>query len=453
MCMACTILCCFVGNVILLSALVLTESLGRTEVKGEIPDEKWGYVTVRPHAHMFWWLYGGQTTLEERLKFPLVIWLQGGPGASGCGFGNFEEIGPLDVNLKPRNTTWLKKANLLFIDNPVGTGYSYVTDNKAFTTNVSQIAEDLLTLLKNFMDVMPVFKNIPLYIFSESYGGKMTAAFGWRLYEAVRDWEINCRFDGVALGDSSISAADSVITWGPYLYQFNLLDQQSYEKVMNIAEQTVNAVKAEQYLKATQLSVATGDVIAAQTDNVNVYNVLKHNSAPLPTMVKSTGNRYLDQLYMKHVAIYEADPLTQLMNGPIKEKLGIPANVTWGGQSSLVFAYQSIEFMKPVTEQVGKLLVNAVPVVVYQGQLDMICNTAGAEQWIKKLNWPGLNKFLQAKRKPLYVKGDVTRNTAAFLKEYSYLKLYYIMKAGHMVPSDAGEMALEMLGQVINTQP
>ena len=451
--MACRILCCFVGNVIILSALVLTEPLGRTEVKEEIPDEKWGYVTVRPHAHMFWWLYGGQTTAKERLKFPLVIWLQGGPGGSGCGFGNFEEIGPLDVNLKPRNTTWLKKANLLFIDNPVGTGYSYVTDNKAFTTNVSQIAEDLLTLLKNFMDVMPVFKNIPLYIFSESYGGKMTAAFGYRLYEAVRDGEINCRFDGVALGDSWISPVDSVITWGPYLYQFNLLDQQSLGKVMNIAEQTVNAVKAEQYLKATQLWGTTEVIIAAQTDNVNVYNVLKHNSPAFPTIVKSTGNRYLDQLYMKHVAIYEADPLTQLMNGPIKEKLGIPANVTWGGQSSLVFAYQSIEFMKPVTEQVGKLLVNAVPVVVYQGQLDMICDTPGAEQWIKKLNWPGLAKFLQATRKPLYVKGDITKNTAAFLKEYSHLKLYYIMKAGHMVPSDAGEMALEMLGQVINTQP
>jgi len=32
---------------------------------------------------------------------------QGGPGASSTGFGNFVEIGPLDVNLAPRNTTWV----------------------------------------------------------------------------------------------------------------------------------------------------------------------------------------------------------------------------------------------------------------------------------------------------------------------------------------------------------
>lgn len=36
-------------------------------------------------------------------------------GASGVGYGNFEEVGPLDVKLKPRNSTWLRKADLLFV--------------------------------------------------------------------------------------------------------------------------------------------------------------------------------------------------------------------------------------------------------------------------------------------------------------------------------------------------
>lgn len=36
-------------------------------------------------------------------------------GASGVGIGNFEEVGPLDTGLKPRNSTWLKKADLLFV--------------------------------------------------------------------------------------------------------------------------------------------------------------------------------------------------------------------------------------------------------------------------------------------------------------------------------------------------
>ena len=103
-----------------------------------IPDEEWGYVNVRKNAYTFWWLYGAQTSdPSQRLSKPLVMWLQGGPGGSSTGFGNFEELGPLTVDLKPRNTTWLRAANVLFVDNPVGTGYSYVTDKSAFTTNIT----------------------------------------------------------------------------------------------------------------------------------------------------------------------------------------------------------------------------------------------------------------------------------------------------------------------------
>ena len=103
-----------------------------------IPDERWGYVTVRADAHMFWWLYGAVTEEpSERLSKPLIMWLQGGPGASSTGYGNFEELGPLTVNLTPRNTSWTRAANVLFVDNPVGSGFSYVTKVSALTTNVS----------------------------------------------------------------------------------------------------------------------------------------------------------------------------------------------------------------------------------------------------------------------------------------------------------------------------
>lgn len=56
---------------------------------------------------MFWWLYFTTADVESKYDRPLVIWLQGGPGASSTGYGNFEEIGPLDLNLKQRNNSWV----------------------------------------------------------------------------------------------------------------------------------------------------------------------------------------------------------------------------------------------------------------------------------------------------------------------------------------------------------
>jgi len=49
-------------------------------------------------------------------------------------------------------------ANVLFIDNPVGTGYSYVTHDSAYTKDVHQIAQDLMTTITAFLQQLPDFQ-------------------------------------------------------------------------------------------------------------------------------------------------------------------------------------------------------------------------------------------------------------------------------------------------------
>ena len=156
----------------------------------EIPDsleESWGYVDVRPKAHQFWWFM--KTPCSNANNRPIIIWLQGGPGGSGTGYGNFMEIGPLDNNLIPRNYTWLKEASLIFIDSPVGAGFSYVDDESAFTTTVYEVADDLVVTLAEISTMLKA-KHYnsstlpPIFVFSESYGGKVAPVFGAKIVEA-----------------------------------------------------------------------------------------------------------------------------------------------------------------------------------------------------------------------------------------------------------------------------
>ena len=105
--------------------------------------------------------------------------------------------------------------------------------------------------------------------------------------------------------------------------------------------------------------------------------------------------------------------------------------------------------MKPVIKTVSKLINYGLRVVVFQGQLDLICSTPAAETWIRKLDWPKLQHYLAIPRKALYVRGK-GKQTQAFLKSYENFSLYYIMNAGHMVPYDNGDMALEMVKQVLH---
>ena len=408
-----------------------------------IPNETWNYVTVRPNARIFWWFYGAHD--QQRDKLPLVLWLQGGPGASGTGFGNFEEIGPLYQNSTARKTTWIQKTNVLFIDSPVGAGFSYVTDPVAYTRNVTQIADDLLVVFKAFLKNLTIFEDAPFYIFGESYGGKMAAEFGQRLYETIERKEIKCNFKGVALGDSWISPVDSILSWGKYLYQYSLLDTQDLRAVQSSAGQVVNYFDQGLYKKSTAYWSKTRDLVSLFTDNVNVYNVLQHNASPF-----RNSNDIIERLYDRHLAVYYQNNLKSFMNTVIRKKLGIiPDNVTWGSQATDTFNYQSEDFMKPAIKAVDYLISKGLKIIVYQGQFDMLCNTAGAEKWTSKLQWSGLQGFNYATRKPLYIDGKIGQ-TQAFLKSFKNFSFYFVMNAGLMVPLDNGEMALKMLEEIIN---
>lgn len=397
-------------------------------------NEAWGYVNVRPDAYMFWWMYYTNISTDYASQ-PLVIWLQGGPGSSSSGYGNFMEIGPLDVNLKPRNETWLKKANLLFIDNPVGAGYSYVTNKSALATTNKQIALDLVTTLSSVLQTVSEFQKAPLYIFSESYGGKMTVDFALELSKAIKSKNITCNFKGIALGDSWISPLDSVSTWGPYLYATSLLDGTGVQNLKPYVADIDKSLSSGQFKHATDMFSQLQDAIGNYTHSVDWYNILK-DEGPITSnksVNKFPENHRLYKLFNRHVEPFHGDKLSELMNGKIREKLhNIPKNVTWGGQSSDVFEALSEDFMKPVIDSVDALLINEsyISVNVYTGQLDLIVDTMGTLRWVDKLKWPGLKGFLKAQKKSINF--SQTR-TGGFVKSFKQFSFFWILKAGHMV--------------------
>ncbi|KAK7507841.1 hypothetical protein BaRGS_00000806, partial [Batillaria attramentaria] len=370
----------------------------------------------------------------------------GGPGGSGTGFGNFGEIGPLDVSLQPRNTTWLSTASLLFIDNPVGTGFSYAETDDAFTTDVHMIALDLLTTFSTFLTVNTEMQDVPFYIFSESYGGKMTAAFSQVLWEAVQSKKVKCDFRGFAMGDSWISPIDSVYSWGPYLYVNSLVDRTQLAQLNDTAKKVADLADAGKWKESTAEWGVLEDLVESTTSGVNFYNIQQWGGEGRSKGLAGPDTTVWERVYQRHVGVYQAPDLNKLMNGPIREKLKIiPANVTWGGQSGKVFEFQRADFMKPVIDIVDNLIMKtSLSVVVYSGQLDLIVDNLGTEAWVYRLS--NSDKFRAAKKEPIKIKGI----PQAFVKTAGNFQYYWILAAGHMVPADNGPAGLEMVQQILN---
>ncbi|KAH8505744.1 hypothetical protein H0E87_012813 [Populus deltoides] len=425
-------------------------------------SEQWGYVEVRPKAHLFWWHYKSPYRVEDPTKpWPIILWLQGGPGGSGVAFGNFLEIGPLDGNLNPRNSTWLLKADLLFVDSPVATGFSYVEDEALVVRSDEDAAADLTALLKELFNGNETLQKSPLYIFAESYGGKFAATLGVSALKAIEAGELKLQLGGVALGDSWISPEDFVFTWGPLLKDLSRMNSNGLNSSNSLAVKIQQQLAEGKYEDATSTWRELEDVVFSNSNNVDFYNfLLDYVNDPVigSTTQESKGfvaadrySRYLStKMYPSpgSTGVRSTVNLYDLMNGPIRQKLKIiPENVTWDGQGGLVFQALVGDFMKPRIQEVDELLAKGINVTIYNGQVDLICSTKGAEAWVNKLKWDGLQNFLSLDRSPLYCKSD-NSTTKGFTSSYKNLFFYWILGAGHFVPVEQPCVSLQMVGNV-----
>lgn len=109
---------------------------------------------------------------------PLVVWYNGGPGCSSM-LGFMQEHGPFELkdgatNITPNPYSWNNKANMLYIEQPAGVGYSWGDcSNKPEQCNYddNMMGRENLASLLQFYEKFPEFKTNDLYISGESYAG------------------------------------------------------------------------------------------------------------------------------------------------------------------------------------------------------------------------------------------------------------------------------------------
>lgn len=272
----------------------------------------------------------------------------------------------------------------------------------------------------------------------------MSAEFGWQLQQAITAGTIQVNFKGVALGDSWISPMDYVNSWGPYLKALSFLDDKDLARVNTQAQHCQNLVDSNQWTDATYCWGTMENVVGSVTNQVSWYNVLKRADTDDWSRFEKEP---LERLFDTHVKPLQTDETDDFMNGPIRRKLGIiPNNVQWGGQANAVFNALQGDFMKPVYSTVDNLLKAGVKVFVFNGQVDLICDTLGTEAWVNKLTWPGLSGWNAANRQAFHVgSSPESYQTAGFVKQYQNFQFWFILRAGHMVAYDAKRAGVYMV--------
>ncbi len=122
--------------------------------------------------------------------------------------GLFVELGPCLVSNEGRNTTynrysWNNNANILFLDQPVGVGYSY-SDDGSTVNSTPAAAIDVYAFLELFLTHFKEYASAPFHIAAESYGGTYAPQFANFIYHKNKELEQTSTTDLVRINLASL---------------------------------------------------------------------------------------------------------------------------------------------------------------------------------------------------------------------------------------------------------
>ncbi|KAJ0238121.1 Serine carboxypeptidase-like 34 [Hirschfeldia incana] len=243
-----------------------------------------GYVTVNEtHGRaLFYWFF--EATHNPNRK-PLLLWLNGGPGCSSVGFGASEELGPFfpqnstKPNLKLNPYSWNKAANLLFLESPVGVGFSYSNTSR----DISQLgdtvtASDSYNFLVNWFKRFPQYKSRDFYIAGESYAGHYVPQLSELIYNqnkiAPKKDFINLK--GLMIGNALLDDETDQKGMIDYAYDHAVISDGLYKRVNEHCDFRLEHVSKE--------------CDGALDEYFDVYKILDMYSLYSPRCVPTTEN-------------------------------------------------------------------------------------------------------------------------------------------------------------------
>ena len=390
------------------------------------------------NGHFFYWLFEAATNPESA---PLVIWLNGGPGCSSMD-GLFLELGPFRIdnnnNLRINPYSWHNVANVVFIDQPVGTGLSYTEDIKnGFATSDDEVNTHFYQFLVNFFKLHNNYlvsekRTRPIYLTGESHAGHyIPSLVSYLIKQNKNSDKLYIDVKGIALGNPWTDPVHQYDV-SDYAHGIGLISQGQKNRLKELNNQCVDQLKNKKYNQQTCLSLLDSVIGASSvggSSKVLMYDSRKyaHNSRQFPAG-HDVVERYLNR----------RDVLVAIHADKTPNKY-----VECADPPYYALVHQD---GKSATAELVDVLNADIRVLVYVGQYDIICNHLGVEKMLSELQWKYSKKWNEA-QPGVWV---VDSSPVGHVKAFNNLQYALILDSGHMMPMDSPSVAMTMIEKFIH---
>ncbi|KAJ4701594.1 putative Serine carboxypeptidase [Melia azedarach] len=373
--------------------------------QGSLPFElETGYVGVgeSEESQLFYYFVKSERNPEED---PLLLWLTGGPGCSAFSALAYE-IGPINFNVVEYNGSlptlhlnpysWTTEASILFVDLPVGTGFSYARTPLASQRGDFKQVHQADQFLKEWLMDHPEFLINPVYIGGDSYSG---------------------------------------IIVPPLVQQISNENEEDIKPLINL--QSLKRNCAEDYVNVDPSNEDCSNDIRAYselTSGIEKAHILEPKfvdpEPPLPTIGCRTNGYLLAHYWVNNYNVRKALHIRQRSIGEWHRcNRGLP----YTKEITNSFAYHV------------NLSTKGYRALIYSGDHDMLVPFLGTQEWIRSLNYSIVDDW-----RPWTLHGQV----GGYTRTYSNRMTFATVKGGgHTAPEYRPAECHAMFKRWINHVP
>ncbi|KAJ3241847.1 Cell death protease [Chytriomyces hyalinus] len=402
---------------------------------------------------LFFWYIPSPTPSQN-----LIVWLNGGPGCSSVN-GLFLENGPYmfsasDDMLQLNQHSWhLHLGNVVYIDQPIGTGFSFDTkpDGPPFSLQEATNTH-FLNFMKNFHAVFPETAHLDLYLTGESFAGIYIPMIAdAMILDSAYEWKLK----GIALGNPVLDVTRQMnpvddgymVDQVDYLAESGFWDGSSAAteargKIANISDGCLAVGMDERMqnpeLQCDQAMRLVSDCYKTSHTELGANNTcfnMYHIDKSIPCNNKDASH---------HLWRQEAATIRYLNAKETKKALNIPQGFPWASCSQVRLEPPSSDTPIASSNLIDRLIASNVSVLVYDGDRDFVANYVSIERILGNTTWANGIGF-SAPLKPLSSTSVVPGNLGLVQSERGVTYVRVSGGAGHLVPADVPESSIEIM--------
>ncbi|CAL1702100.1 unnamed protein product [Somion occarium] len=406
-----------------------------------------GYLDVDQGAkHLFFYFFESRRNPE---KDDVMMWINGGPGCSSA-MGLLMELGPCSIDMNNSSTngtlwnphSWNSEANIFFLDQPVGVGFSYADYGETVETT-EDAARNIHAFVTIFFDMFSSFSGRPFHLSGESYGGRYLPSFASYIYDQNALAQ--------ARGQSTLNLQSVLI--GNGITDISTLYSGRYEIECGTA---ALEVPFQHISTCVRMKIALPRCLNAMQrncvdhfDSIDCRAAVNFCDSELSTGYWASGRNVYDisKPCIGDLCYLENSVISAYLNNlDTRQLLGVESPNNFSACSSEVgrnFNAHMDKYAVPAQFYVAGLLERGIRVLIYAGTYDWQCNWVANKLWVDKLDWTGKSQYNVAEWRDWTVHGTKAGET----KKSGVLTFATIRGAGHMVPHDKPAESFAMVSR------